>query len=237
MRPDAPAESAQQRRRLEIVEAADRCIRIHGMQRLTLRDVARESGMSLGNLYNYFPKKEALIEALVERETNRFLETIVEAGKSSGGTPAERLRARFGGIVDAYMDPDSLIVSLFIANESLTNPRVREICVAANKRICEFVLQLIRRDSNEEISPKQLELIEAQIFMTRSHLESLRGALLYNPGIDRALLRRVSVDRLLLFAFYDRAAVDGETIETYCRESVERFNREQGAPAGGASSV
>ncbi len=226
MQPESDADSVQKRRRCEIVDAADRCIRLHGMQKLKLRDVARESGMSLGNLYNYFPNKEALIEALVERETDRFLETIVAAGESKGSTPAERLRERLGGIVDAYMDPDSLAVSLFIVNESLVNQRVREICVEANKRICEFVLQLIRRDFSDSIRSDQLKLIEAQIFMTRCHLESLRGALIFNPNIDHSLLRQVLVDRLLLETFYDRAAVDGMSVEAYCAGSVARFNRE-----------
>lgn len=58
---------AEQHRR-EIVDAAERLVKGKGLHQLKLRDIAKESGKSLGNLYNYFQNKEAIIEALVERE-------------------------------------------------------------------------------------------------------------------------------------------------------------------------
>lgn len=63
---------AEQHRR-EIVDAAERLVKGNGLHQLKLRDIAKESGKSLGNLYNYFQNKEAIIEALVEREKSRFL--------------------------------------------------------------------------------------------------------------------------------------------------------------------
>lgn len=61
---------AEQHRR-EIVDAAERLVKGNGLHQLKLRDIAKESGKSLGNLYNYFQNKEAIIEALVEREKSR----------------------------------------------------------------------------------------------------------------------------------------------------------------------
>ena len=62
-----------QQRRAEIVDAAERCVKAKGLHYLKLRDVARESGKSLGNLYNYFQNKEAIVEALVERALGELL--------------------------------------------------------------------------------------------------------------------------------------------------------------------
>lgn len=59
--------SLVERRRLEIIEAAERCVMKTGLHRLTLRDIAREQGGSLGNIYNYFANKEEIVEAIVER--------------------------------------------------------------------------------------------------------------------------------------------------------------------------
>lgn len=59
--------SLAERRRLEIIEAAERCVMKTGLHRLTLRDIAREQGGSLGNIYNYFANKEEIVEAIVER--------------------------------------------------------------------------------------------------------------------------------------------------------------------------
>lgn len=66
---------AEQHRR-EIVDAAERLVKGNGLHQLKLRDIAKESGKSLGNLYNYFQNKEAIIEALVEREKSRFLMVV-----------------------------------------------------------------------------------------------------------------------------------------------------------------
>ena len=66
---------AEQHRR-EIVDAAERLVKGNGLHQLKLSDIAKESGKSLGNLYNYFQNKEAIIEALVEREKSRFLMVV-----------------------------------------------------------------------------------------------------------------------------------------------------------------
>ena len=92
--------SLAERRRLEIIEAAERCVMKTGLHRLTLRDIAREQGGSLGNIYNYFANKEEIVEAIVERETDRFIAIAVQGGKAQGeGTLGERLREhiRAGG--------------------------------------------------------------------------------------------------------------------------------------------
>lgn len=99
--------SLAERRRLEIIEAAERCVMKTGLHRLTLRDIAREQGGSLGNIYNYFANKEEIVEAIVERETDRFIAIAVQGGKAQGeGTLGERLREHMTSFVDAYLDSD-----------------------------------------------------------------------------------------------------------------------------------
>ena len=39
-----------------------------GFHRTTMQDVAREAGMSAGNLYRYFASKEALVSGMIERD-------------------------------------------------------------------------------------------------------------------------------------------------------------------------
>lgn len=51
-------------RRQEILAAAERAFVRHGFHAATMGHVAEEAGMSAGNLYRYFPGKEALVEGL-----------------------------------------------------------------------------------------------------------------------------------------------------------------------------
>lgn len=65
-----PASSTTQRqsdRRTEILDAAERCFARAGFHRASMQDICGEAAMSPGNLYRYFPSKEALIAGICER--------------------------------------------------------------------------------------------------------------------------------------------------------------------------
>src|SRR5208337_287183 len=55
---------AEDNRRERIIEAAERAFVRHGFHAATMQHVAEEAEMSAGNLYRYFPAKEAMVEAL-----------------------------------------------------------------------------------------------------------------------------------------------------------------------------
>ena len=63
-----------------------------GFQAMTMRDLSRESGLSMGALYSYFSSKEELLEMLQRQGrtvTKRILEKIISAEKD----PFAKLRA------------------------------------------------------------------------------------------------------------------------------------------------
>ena len=67
---DKPAQlfhAAGSDKRTQLVNAAAKLVHERGFNRTTLADIARESGVPLGNVYYYFKTKEAIGEALVER--------------------------------------------------------------------------------------------------------------------------------------------------------------------------
>jgi TetR/AcrR family transcriptional regulator, repressor for uid operon len=53
-------------RRERILQAAERAFVRNGFHATTMQHVADEVGMSAGNLYRYFPSKEAIVEGLCE---------------------------------------------------------------------------------------------------------------------------------------------------------------------------
>jgi len=111
---------AEQHRR-EIVDAAERLVKGNGLHQLKLRDIAKESGKSLGNLYNYFQNKEAIIEALVEREKSRFLMVVSQKIEPLPGEDYKSmLRRHLEQMADAYLDPDSLLLAISVAGVAYT---------------------------------------------------------------------------------------------------------------------
>src|SRR5918995_2406475 len=55
-------------RRTHILDAAERSFCRSGFHRTTMQDVAAEASMSPGNLYRYFPSKDALVAGICERD-------------------------------------------------------------------------------------------------------------------------------------------------------------------------
>lgn len=53
-------------RRQQILSAALRCFALQGFHATSMADVIRESGLSAGSVYRYFPSKRALIKAGAE---------------------------------------------------------------------------------------------------------------------------------------------------------------------------
>jgi AcrR family transcriptional regulator len=52
-----------------IVEAAARILERDGFEGFNTNAIAEKAGVSIGSLYQYFPSKNALLSALIERET------------------------------------------------------------------------------------------------------------------------------------------------------------------------
>jgi TetR/AcrR family transcriptional repressor of uid operon len=72
--PRLPEEDGTPARRARILDAAERCFVRAGFHRTTMQDVAAEAGMSPGNLYRYFPSKDAMMAGLAERDRAQVAE-------------------------------------------------------------------------------------------------------------------------------------------------------------------
>ncbi|HEX2031985.1 MAG TPA: TetR family transcriptional regulator [Actinomycetota bacterium] len=68
------ADALRTHTRARILEAAFRAVSTFGLSRFTMDDVARSAAVSRQTVYRYFPSRDDLILALVEREEETFLE-------------------------------------------------------------------------------------------------------------------------------------------------------------------
>ena len=67
-----------------------------GLQRITVEDVVRRAGVSRMTAYRRYPRRDDLVEALVRRETQRFLAAVADA-------------------IDSVEDPNEGVAEAFIA--------------------------------------------------------------------------------------------------------------------------
>jgi AcrR family transcriptional regulator len=71
-------------RRNEILDAARRCFVRDGFHAASMHAICAEAGMSPGNLYRYFPSKEALIAGIAERDRAEVSAEFANADLSLG---------------------------------------------------------------------------------------------------------------------------------------------------------
>lgn len=68
-----------------LIEAAAQVLEMDGLEGFNTNAVARRAGVSVGSLYQYFPGKDALVMALMRRESERFYADAAKAlGQPSG---------------------------------------------------------------------------------------------------------------------------------------------------------
>jgi len=92
-RPTAPRRNTDPRRKgpltaERILDAAESCFAQRGFAGTSLREVADEVGIRIPSLYNHFPNKAALYEAVLERGMTPIVEVLTRfTGDEAGAVP------------------------------------------------------------------------------------------------------------------------------------------------------
>ena len=84
-----------------MVIAAERVLASHGVAGLTTNRVAEIAGVSIGSLYQYFPNKEAIAAALIDRHVSRFVGAATELVRGNPSTSPQELVDTIGATVAA----------------------------------------------------------------------------------------------------------------------------------------
>jgi AcrR family transcriptional regulator len=131
----------EQQRRAQILTAAMACFARQGYHATSMDDVVRESGLSVGAIYSYFPSKEELFLALSDDRAEQTLAYLNDLFRRPG-LMAEKTREA----VDYFFTllSDELIsfarVNVEFMSEAAKSERVKE----RQQRRCECVRQFMR---------------------------------------------------------------------------------------------
>jgi AcrR family transcriptional regulator len=83
-----------------IFDATIQVLLAEGLPKLTTIKVAERAGVSVGTLYQYYPQKEALLFAVLQRHLNALSATLVRAAESVHGAA---LAVMVNTVVSAYV--------------------------------------------------------------------------------------------------------------------------------------
>jgi len=138
--PVAPERHADHARRDHIAAAAERAFVRHGFHAATMQQVAEEAQMSAGNLYRYFPSKEALVDGIClldQRERGAAFHALAASGDVLG-TLDTMLRDNL-----LNKPHHKSVMFLEVAAEAGRNPRIAEMMRANDAEVIAGLVKLI----------------------------------------------------------------------------------------------
>lgn len=183
-----------------------------GYDRASTNKVAEVAGVSIGSLYQYYPSKEALVAALIERHMQRLAALLETKMMEVASAPVEEaVRALLGALVDAKTLEPKLQKVLM---EQV--PRVGRLCrVAQMDKRFEELLRGYLQGRQAQIRPRNLD---AAVFL----LVTAGAAVTHAIATDRP--EQISADELV-----NEAA---EMVMRYLRpEAAAQEDEELPAPA------
>jgi AcrR family transcriptional regulator len=152
MSTEAPIAKAPKRARgvqrvAELLDAGAVLFADKGYDATTMTEIALRAGASIGSLYQFFPSKEVLAEALFSRYVERVTSMMEELGKRAPGLSPPRLADRLVDLMlDVRSDRDAAAVlsgavaSIIERRKPLRGAFRRQIAAilrAANSRLSE----------------------------------------------------------------------------------------------------
>ncbi len=152
----------------QIIDAAQKRFGLYGLEKTSMREIAEDLNVTKGSLYYYFPDKEHLYMAVIEREQKQFLD-LIEAQVSSSGAPEEVLKKYVEARIHYFRSLLNLSRLRVDAYKGL-KPVLKDLLKSFNEKEVSLIKKVMVRGIEE--SHFHIEDAEAT---TRLYLDLLRG--------------------------------------------------------------
>ncbi|MCP3751602.1 TetR/AcrR family transcriptional regulator [Pseudomonas sp. SBB6] len=130
-------------KRKQILDAAIECFARSGFHSTSTAQICAAAGMSPGNLFHYFPSKNAIIEAIAQDDQHGMAELIAHHAKAKDALVAIENIAI--DMMELCSDPTYARISLEVAAEALRNPEVGALLAANDAKVKADLQALLKR--------------------------------------------------------------------------------------------
>jgi AcrR family transcriptional regulator len=108
-----------------LLDAAERKVNDHGVDQLSLRELARTVGVSHAAPRTHFPDRRTLLDALAQRGFARLDAELRNGYETAAPTLDARLRATIGAFVAFSIQSPPLIELMFAAKRTSNDPQLQ----------------------------------------------------------------------------------------------------------------
>ena len=161
-----------------LLAATARVLREDGYDKASTNRIAREAGLSVGSLYQYFPNKESLVAALVERQGARELAIVADKLAAVQEAPLDdAVRTLVRAVLDAHrVEPELHRVLMEEVPRVGALARLRATDLEARRLIADF-LRL-------RLPDLAVDDVEVAAFVVMHSVEGvIHEAVLYETGL------------------------------------------------------
>lgn len=181
--PERPYHHGNLRRAL--LDAAERTVRERGVQELSLRELARDVGVSHGAPRRHFPDRQALLDALAETGFERLRKELRSAVDGAGDDFEARLRATAAAYI-RFATADPVLLELMFAVKHREQADVLSEAAGrpgeAAERAFSVMLEVILQGQAEErLEPGDPERVGLVLFATIQGIAALLSGGMVGP--------------------------------------------------------
>jgi AcrR family transcriptional regulator len=157
-----------------ILDAAARVLREHGYDDATTNRVAEVAGVSVGSVYQYFPNKEAMVYALIERHDAAMWAVFADHATVAIGKPfAEAIPVVIDALFTAHLVDPALHTVL---HQQLPRSGALHCLRATNERALVVVENMLRARPDQharadDVATTALVIVEAVEALIHASLE------------------------------------------------------------------
>lgn len=134
---------AMHERRRRILNAATTCFVEKGYHQTSVRDIAKRAEVSLGNIYNHFPGKHAMLVGMAELEAEEFAPFAAILNRDSSAV--ECLNDFIRAYLKYFARRDVTILNLEITTEAMRRPDIAALFLGLRTTLADAMASLIGR--------------------------------------------------------------------------------------------
>ncbi len=135
-------QSAKEKTKLKILNAAVDLITIKGFDNASLREIAKEAGVSNPTIYNYFPTKQKLLYAYIEQKHKEAIEAISKIEGFDNFSFREQLQSLIETELELYLEDREFVAQ--ISDMVFSNSGLKiNMLYETNKEFTEVVKEML----------------------------------------------------------------------------------------------
>ena len=165
--------------REQILSAAASCFRERGIKATKMQEIAKRAGINVGNFYNYFENKDAIIDEFAQREVARLAREIDEI--VNGRVSLEEQRRQFRESLRKQLAVQRARVKIEILEEAARNSSMCEIVKRSDAQVRELIKKMHRSRSSAEVSDEEIEVM---VEMDMALVDGMAFRLIAHPELD-----------------------------------------------------